>query len=117
MLAMKLLLSKLYAYGVVAFIAVLMCVGLVGAVASHDSVIRSEKAGSSCESMCLSHTQTNTVQNILDQEEDEDKEPTPLLNLFDSTSISLGLYGVSYAMIVFLIYQNKRYLAIQQLRF
>lgn len=79
---------------------------------------RADGAVKTCESFCLSHSQSNIIQNIFEGKEEDTKEPNPPSTLFDSPKIiSLGLYGVAYGLLLFLLYQNKRYLLILQLRF
>lgn len=99
-------------------LAILVVLGSVYSLGGHMSTNRSDSAAKSCESFCLSHSQMNVTQNVYEGKEEDDKEPTPPSVLLDSPKvISLGLYGVSYALVVFLLYQNRRYLFIRQLRF
>lgn len=74
-----------------------------------------DSSARSCESLCLSHSQSNVIQNLFDDQED-DKKPTPPENFFATKFISLGLYGVAFSFLYLILYERK-YLRMQQLRF
>lgn len=73
----KLAPSKFYTSTAVVIMTVFMCLGVISSTASHESFMRSDKSKVSCESTCLSHTQSNTTQNILEREEKNEFEPKP----------------------------------------
>lgn len=105
-------------YTATIFVALLLSVAMFSSVALHSPTVRNDKTSSNCESMCLSHGQSAATSNLVDNIEEDDKEPKPPSTLLDSPRvISIGLYGVAYSLIIALIYHNRRYLLIQQLRF
>lgn len=74
-------------------------------------------ASTICSSSCKDHTQLTPVVGQSDNKEKDDKDPTPPPLLQDSRAVGIGLYGVTYSLILVLLARNRNYLRFQTLRF
>lgn len=111
---------EVYTRARIIFVSLIACVLLmISAIASMSAHATNTKAqGANCSNSCTSHNQSATLGTHSERKEEDDKEPNPPLALLDSPKIiTLGLYGVAYSLILILVYHNRRYLLIQQLRF
>ena len=103
-----------YFYGL---LTVIVLLSSVYSYSIHVSVNRGDSAVRACESVCLSHSQSNVVQNIFDSTEEDDKDPIPPAYTIASRVIMLGTFGVAFSIVLALCLYELKYLRLQQLRF
>lgn len=97
-------------------VGALFMVSAIAGLSAHTTNVKVQ--GSNCSTSCSAHGQSATLGVQSENKEEDDTEPKPPSTLLDSPKvISIGLYGVAYSLIIALIYYNRRYLLIQQLRF
>lgn len=97
-------------------VGALFMVSVIIGLSAHTINVKAQ--GSNCSTSCYEHGQSAMLGVQSENKLEDDTEPKPPSTLFGSPKvISIGLYGVAYSLIIVLIYHNRRYLLIQQLRF